>query len=143
MKKELERLKFWQIFTIILFAMLVIILVSNKTFLKTEYSEKIDKTTIRFKIPRYTYFKERTENKLVFRTIKKSEQTENYYKSYLGNTNFFHILLCENKEIIYYNPEQNFGLYNLEVSKKGMVKTIKLNYTTLKEEEACQVFDIK
>lgn len=126
-----------EIIIVCVLAIFLFILACNKTFLKTNYTTKIDGRNISIDLPRFTYYVGRDDKKIIFKTIKKSTNTRKFFEDYLeGETTPFSVYYCGDKTY-YYNREQQFVIYSIDVTKKIAVKTITVNYAIVDENHVC------
>ena len=137
-KKELKeiRKKRYTIEAIIVAILLFItlILILNRTFLKTVYKTDVMEVTI----PRFTYYVSDKDNTVTFVTLRKSANLEKYYNEYLEGFIFYS---CANGEkTFYYNAGTNTLIEEIAVKKHFGIKTITVKYDTRSPEEVCGIY---
>jgi len=127
------------IMVVILVALFV--LCCNETFIRTSYTKRIsDKgTDITIELPRFTYYVSSNDNTIVFKTLRKSTNTKKFFEEFL-DSEMFDKYYCnnDNSKVYYYNSEEKYFIYDIEVSKSFAIKTIKVNYTTIDENSFCE-----
>ena len=113
----------------------------NPTFLKTNYTKKLGNSTISIDIPRFTYYVSSDDNTIVFKTLRKSANTKEYYKDFLESERF-DIYYCGESDVPYfYNSVGKYFIYDIEVTKSFAIKTVTINYTTTDYDSFCSTVE--
>lgn len=113
----------------------------NPTFLKTNYTKKVDNSTISIDLPRFTYYVSSDDDTIVFKTLRKSTNTSEYFKDFLESERF-DIYYCGESEIpYYYSSVGKYFIYDIEVTKSFAIKTITVNYTTVDYDAFCSTVE--
>lgn len=112
-------------------AIIVIILLSNRTFLSLKY--KTDDVEV--SIPRFSYFVSDKDNKVKLMTLRKSDYLKEYYNEYLEGFTFYSC--AEGKNTFYYNENTKTLIEEIKVEKSFAVKTIEISYDTRTPEAVC------
>lgn len=146
-KKLLERYKKRNRLVEVVIACIIIVIVffvsCNKTFLKTNFTMKVENSVISIDLPRFTYYIGSDDNKIVFKTLRKSENTRAFFEDFL-NSEKFDIYYCNNSDTpYYYSNEGKYFIYDIEVKKVFAVKTVTVNYTTTDYDSFCSTVSDK
>ncbi len=131
------------IYTILVVLTVILsILIINKTFFRTEYVKKIDQNTeLTVKLPRFSYFVSDRKGELTFMTIRRKSVVDDFLDDYLQN-NFMIYNCADHEGAVYYSSEGRFSLYDVEVKRGFLTKTITLKYDIPKNENTvCDVFN--
>ncbi len=129
-----------QLVILIIVAFLLLLFLANRTFFRTAFTKKIDDKEIRVDLPRFTYFISDKDQTLTFKTLRKSQNTINYYDQYLESESFDLYNCTTRKEPIYYNRAYKYFLYDVEVKKSFAVKTVTMKYSLENVDEICNTF---
>lgn len=126
-------------FAIVLVATFVLLLLlANRTFFRTTYSQKFDDKEINIEIPRFSYFISDKANEITLKTLRKSENTLSYYNRYLESESF-DLYDCSNVNgPAYYNRQYGYFLYDVNVEKAFVIKTVTMNYALDTVDDFCQ-----
>lgn len=130
---------------ILIITIVLLVFLANKTFFRTYYSTKINDREVKIEIPRFNYFVSDKDKKISLKTLRKSENTKAYYENYIESDVFLSYTchLDDNTDkYVYYNKLYNYFLYDIEVTKKFVVKTVQMKYSILNENEICDLFKI-
>ena len=115
----------------------------NKTFLKTNYTKEIGSSKISIDLPRFTYYVGTDDEKIVFKTLRKSQYTRRFFENYL-ETGPFDVYYCgDTTEPYYYNEEGKYFILGIDVTKKFAVKTITVRYSTVDYDLFCDSLNEK
>ena len=118
---------------IVVLLLIAIMLLSNRTFLKTSYkNDNIDIT-----IPRFSYFVKDKDNKVKLVTLRKSKYLKEYYNEYLEGFIFYSC--AEGEKTFYYNENTRSLIKEIKVEKKFAIKTVEITYDTRSPEEVCGI----
>lgn len=133
MEENIKKINNRLVFIVILVILTLIFLffLSNKTFFRNKYSN--GKFTIN--IPIFTYFISDDGNTIIFKTLRKSEYTRSYYDEYLSNLDNYDFYTCSNGKTLYYNSDTKIAIYNIDITKKFALKTIKVNYSIIPDSD--------
>ncbi len=132
-----------EIIIVIVFSVIMLLLLSNKTFFREEY--RTDKIAIR--VPMMMYYVSDKDNEVVLKTLRKSAYVKEYFeKQFEGMTRYN----CGDFGF-YYDELNNTAIYGVKVDKKFAIKTVKIEYahgdpdclciskkTGLEAEKACK-----
>lgn len=145
-KKEKKMIKKdqFEIITILFILTIFILIISlifNKSFLTNKYQFKNNKGTIIIKLPPFTYFYKKVNNKLYFNSIRNKRSIENNLESELASSNYVLYNCANHKGSVFYNTKHHFFLYNIQIVNKGLYKKITMQYGQSNENELCQIFD--
>ena len=113
------------------------ILCCNYTFLKTNFTKEVNSSVISIDLPRFTYYIDSDEDTIIFKTLRKSENTRSFFEDFLKNERF-DIYYCGDKEY-YYDSEGKFFITDIKVEKTFAIKTITINYSTEDYNLICDV----
>lgn len=119
-----------EIIIVCIVLVLLFVLACNKTFLKTNYTQKVGNSEISIDLPRFTYFVKSDNKKIVFKTLRKSTNTRAFFQDFLESDKF-DIYYCGDATPYYYNSEGKYFIYNIEVKKAFAIKTVTVNYSTV------------
>ena len=109
-----------ELIIIFVFSVIMLILLCNRTFFRTNYKN----SKMKIDIPLLMYFKSDKNNKLVFKTLRKSKYVTDYFNNKLYNyTRYF----C-NGYTFYYDEENQYAIYDIKVEKDFIVKTVTISY---------------
>lgn len=118
---------------IVVLLLIAIMLLSNRTFLKTSYkNDNID-----ISIPRFSYFVKDKDNKVKLVTLRKSKYLKEYYNEYLEGFIFYSC--AEGEKTFYYNENTHSLIKEIKVEKKFAIKTVEITYDTKSPEEVCGI----
>lgn len=109
-----------EITLVIIFSLIIILLLCNRTFFKEEYKT----SKISLNIPLLTYFIKDNGEEIELKTLRKTEYVKNFFDNELAKMTRYN---CANNTF-YYNDESNTAIYNIDVTKNFAVKTIKIKY---------------
>lgn len=113
------------------------ILACNSTFLKTNYTKKVNNSTISIDLPRFTYFVSSTDDQIVFKTLRKSQNTRKFFEEFLESEKFDIYYCGDSKTPYYYSNVGKYFIYDIKVTKNFAIKTITVNYTTVDYDDFC------
>lgn len=109
-----------EIVIIVIFSVIMLLLLSNKTFFREEY--RTDKITIR--VPMMMFFVSDKDNEVVLKTLRKSAYVKDYFeKQFEGMTRYN----CGDFGF-YYDELNNTAIYGVKVDKNFAIKTVKIEY---------------
>jgi hypothetical protein len=109
-----------ELFIIFLFSIIMLILLCNRSFFRTDYKN----SKMKIDIPLLLFFKSDDGNKLVFKTLRKSKYVKDYFNEKLSNYTRYN---C-NGNTFYYDDINRFAIYDINVEKDFIVKTITIDY---------------
>lgn len=109
--------------------LIALLLLLNKSFIKTSY--KTDKVEV--DLPRFLYYVTDANDQVVFKTIRKTKNVEDFFDEYL-ETKFIYY---DCKEKGYYNEETNTFIESITVEKSFAIKTVTIKYSTKPITEIC------
>lgn len=119
---------------------IIFVLACNKTFFKTNYVKEINNSVIDLDLPMFTYFVDSDDEKIIFKTLRKSSNTRTYFDEFLTSSEF-DLYYCGDNEAYYYNSDGKYFIYDIEVEKKLVVKTITINYSTADVNSFCDTVE--
>ena len=82
------------------------------------------------------YFVKSDKDKIVFKTLRKSSNTRSFFDDFLENGSF-DIYYCGDSTPYYYNSEEKYFIYDIEVKKSIAIKTITVKYSTVDNNLFC------
>ena len=109
----------------------VLLLLCNKTFLKTTY--KTD--NINVSIPMFSYYVKDKDNTVKFYTLRKSANLKEYFNEYLEGFIFYSC--AEGNNTFYYKEDTKTLIKDIKVEKKFAIKTVEIIYDSRTPEEVC------
>lgn len=116
---------------IIVLVIIALIVLFNRTFLKTSYSN--DNITV--SVPRFSYFVSDSNNKVKLVTLRKASYLSDYYNEYLEGFTFYS---CgEGTNTFYYNEGTHSLIKEIKIESNFGIKTIEITYETRSPEEVC------
>lgn len=118
-KKKKKVMGKLELIVVVVFSIIMLILLCNRTFFRTNYKT----SKINIDIPLLMFFKSDDGNKLVLRTLRKSEYVRDYFDDKLKNMTKYN---CNNT--FYYDEENNYAIYDIKIQKDFVVKTVTINY---------------
>ncbi len=105
---------------IIILAILLLVLLSNKTFFKNKYvNDKID-----IDIPILMYFVKDDGNEVVFKTLRSIKYLKNHFEKQVSG--MFEQSCGENS--FYYNEEHGYAIYDIKIENRFAINTVKIRY---------------
>ena len=145
-KKLIERYKRRNRIVEVVIACIILVIAfviaCNPTFLKTNFTKKVENSTVSIDIPRFTYYVDSDDNTIVFKTLRKSANTKAFFQSFLESERF-DVYYCSGSDTpYYYNSVGKYFIYNIEVKKTFAIKTITVNYTTTSYNEFCSTIEV-
>ena len=111
-----------ELIVIVLFSIIMLILLCNRTFFRSNYKN----SKMKIDIPLLLYFKSDDGNRLVFKTLRKSKYVQEYFDNKLSKFTRYN---C-NGYTFYYDEENYYAIYDLKIEKDFIVKTITIDYAT-------------
>ena len=145
LEKYKKRNKMVEIIIACLIVLVVFFLAANRTYLRTSFSMDLNNTKLELEIPRFTFYVGHDDNEIVFKTLRKSENTRTYYDNLLAvgvEAGKFDIYYCGTSDTpYYYNSQDKYFITSIDVEKKFVVKTVTVNYTTASYDEFCEVVE--
>ena len=121
--------------------LVVFFLAANRTFLRTSFSMNLKNTKLELEIPRFTFYMGHSDDEIVFKTLRKSENTRAYYDNLLIDgveAGEFDIYYCGTSDTpYYYNNQDKYFITGIDVEKKFVVKTVTINYSTAELDNFC------
>lgn len=117
---------------------LVFVLCCNRTFLGTSFSKKVDNSKIEISLPRFTYYIDSDDDTVIFKTLRKSENTREFFDDFITSEKF-DIYYCDDKEY-YYDSEGKFFITDIKVEKTFAIKTITIKYSTIDKDVICDAY---
>ena len=129
-----------EIIIVCVLIVVLFILGCNKTFLKTSYTKKVGNSNVTIELPRFTYYIGSDDNKIVFKTLRKSTNTRAFFNDFLDSEQF-DIYYCGDKTPYYYNRQGKYFIYDIEVKKSFGIKTITVNYSTVELDLFCNTIN--
>ena len=130
-KKIVQKL---ELIVIVFFSIIMLVLLCNRTFFRNNYKT----SKINIDIPVLMFFKSDDGNKLVLKTLRKSDYVEDYFNDYLMNFTKYN---C-NGHTFYYNNNHHYAIYNIDIKKNFIVKTVTITYATGSADCLCNTKEI-
>ena len=137
-EKYKKRNKIVEIIIACVVLVLVFILCCNRTFLSTSFSKKVDSSNIEISLPRFTYYIASDDDTVIFKTLRKSENTRAFFDDFITSEKF-DIYYCDDKEY-YYDSEGKFFITDIKVEKTFAIKTITIKYSTIDKDIICNAY---
>ena len=109
-----------EIIVLIIFSIIMLLLLSNKTYFREEY--RTDKITI--SLPMMMYYVSDNDNVVVLKTLRKSSYVKDYFDGQFEGMTRYN---CGNFGF-YYDELNNTAIYGVKVDKKFAIKTVKIEY---------------
>ena len=109
-----------ELIIIVIFSIIMLILLCNRTFFRTNYKN----SKININIPLLLYYKSDDGNRLVLKTLRKSKYIKEYFDDELSHFTKYY---C-NGYTFYYDDENRFAIYDLKIEKDFIVKTVTIDY---------------
>lgn len=120
-----------EIIIVAILVFIALILLLNRTFLKTNYKTDY----INIDIPRFTYYMSDKNNTVKLATLRKSANVKEYFNEYLEGFTFYN---CEEgAKTFYYNANTKTLIEDIKVDKYFAVKVITVKYDKRSPEEVC------
>ncbi len=119
---------------LLLFIIITLFLFSNRTFLKNKYTND----SIELDVPMFSYFISDTNNRIIFKTVKKEYYLKEYFDEYLSNLDKFDYYNCEDGRTLYYDESSRFAIKKINIKKGLFLKTIIVDYEIINLEEICK-----
>ena len=109
-----------ELFVIFVFSIVMLILLCNRTFFRTNYKN----SKININIPLLMFFKSDNGNHLELKTLRKTQYLEEYFDNQLKNLTKYS---CNNYTF-YYDEENFVAIYGIKIKKDFIVKTVTIDY---------------
>ena len=110
-----------QITILVIFMIILLILLCNRTFFRNEYKT----SKLKLEIPMLMFYINDDGEELTMKTLRKSDYVKSFFDGELGTMTRYN---CEGGYSFYYSTESNAAIYSIDVTKKNIVKTIKVRY---------------
>lgn len=141
LEKYKKRNKLVEIIIACVIVLIVFFVACNQTFLMTSYTKKIGNSTIELSLPRFTYYISSDNEKVIFKTLRKSENTRAFFEDFLAegvDAGKFDVYYCDDSDTPYYYSSQGkYFITDIKVEKTFAIKTITVNYTTIELDLFC------
>lgn len=106
----------------VIFSIIMLVLLCNRTFFKEEY----ETSKIRINIPLLMFFEKDTGTQVTLKTLRKTKYVEDFFETQL---NKLRVLKCDSTgKILYYDENTGTAIYDIKVEKDGIVKTVTIDY---------------
>lgn len=119
-KKKKKLLYNLELIVIVVFSIIMLILLCNRTFFRTNYKN----SKINLNIPLLMFFRSDNDNKLVLKTLRKTQYVKDYFDEKLKSMTKYN---CGDHEF-YYDEINRFAIYSIDIKKKAFIKTISIEY---------------
>ena len=120
-----------EIFTIVLFSIIMLFLLCNRTFFREEYKT----SKIKINIPLLMFFEKDTGNEITLKTLRKSQYLKDYFDDELSKMTRYN---CDGYSF-YYNDETSTAIYSIDVDKEFAMKTITIKYAKGNADCLCEI----
>lgn len=141
LKKYKKRNRLVEIIIACVIVLILFFVLCNKTFLKTEYTAKVDNSNINIDLPRFTFYVGRDEEKIIFKTLRKSENTRAFFEDFLESGRF-DVYYCGDSETpYYYDRDGKYFVLSIDVTKKFAIKTVTVKYSTVELDLFCKTIE--
>ncbi len=111
-----------ELIVIVAFSIIMLLLLCNRTFFRNNYKT----SKINIDIPLLMFFSSDDGNKLVLKTLRKSEYVRDYFNDKLKNMTFYN---C-NGYSFYYDENNFYAIYDIKIEKDFVVKTTTIEYAS-------------
>ena len=119
-KNNKKLLKNIELIVIVLFSLIMLVLLCNRTFFRNNYKN----SKININIPLLMYFKEDKDNKIVLKTLRKTKYLQEYFNDELSTLTQYN---CGNYTF-YYDEVNYFAIYDIKINKNIISKTVTIEY---------------
>ena len=119
-KKQKGLLYKIELIVIVVFSAIMLVLLCNRTFFRNNYKN----SKINIDLPLLMFFRSDKDNKLVLKTLRKSQYVKEYFDNKLNNLIKYN---CGDYEF-YYDSQNFYAIYNVEVDKNFIMKTVTIEY---------------
>ena len=119
-KKNKRFLVKFELFVIFVFSIIMLILLCNRTFFRTNYKN----SKINIDIPLLMFFKEDDGNNLVMKTVRKTKYVQDYFDKKLEDMVEYN---CNGYKF-YYDEKNHYAIYDIDIEKNFIVKTVTIKY---------------
>ena len=111
-----------ELLVIVIFSIIMLILLCNRTFFRNKYKN----SKINIDIPLLMFFRSDKDNKLVLKTLRKSQYVKNYFDDELKD-----MIKYNCGDYSFYYDERNFyAIYNIDIKKDFIIKTVTIEYAS-------------
>lgn len=110
-----------QITIIVIFMIILLILLCNRTFFRNEYRT----SKLNLEIPMLMFYINDDGEELTMKTLRKSDYVKSFFDGELGTMTRYK---CDGGYSFYYNNDSKAAIYSIDVIKKNVVKTVKIRY---------------
>lgn len=106
----------------VIFSLIMLVLLCNRTFFK----EKYETSKIKIDIPLLMFFEEDTGTQVTFKTLRKTKYVEDFFETQLNKLTLYK---CDSTgKNLYYDENTGTAIYDIKVEKNGIVKTVTIDY---------------
>lgn len=110
-----------EITVLVIFSLIMLVLLCNRTFFREEYKT----SKIKLNIPLLMFFEKDTGNEITLKTLRKSKYVTDFFDGELSKMTQYN---C-NGYRFFYDDERKTAIYDkIEVEKDGAIKTVKIEY---------------
>ena len=109
-----------ELIVIVVFSIIMLILLCNRTFFRSNYKN----SKINIDLPLLMFFRSDNNNKLVLKTLRKTQYVRDFFDNKLKEMTKYN---CNNHEF-YYDEENRFAIYSIDIEKKTIIKTVTIEY---------------
>ena len=120
-----------ELIIVIIFSVIMLILLCNRTFFRTNYKN----SKMKIDIPLLMFFKKDDGNKLVLKTLRKTKYIKDYFGDKLYNLTRYD---C-NGYTFYYDENNQYAIYDINIEKDFVVKTVTIEYAAGSADCLCHV----
>lgn len=117
----------------------------NKTFLSTSYTKKVGNSNIEIDLPRFTYYIGSDDDEIIFKTLRKSENTRAFFEDFLVSgveNGEFDLYYCGDSDTPhYYSSVGKYFISDITVEKTFAIKTVTINYSTADIDSYCNTIE--
>ena len=121
-KKNRKIVQTLELIVIVIFYVIMLFLLCNRTFFRRNYKT----SKININIPLLMFYKKDDGNKLVMKTLRKSQYVKDFFDEELKGMTQYN---CNN-HTFYYDNENHFAIYDIEIDKDFAIKTVTISYAT-------------
>lgn len=109
-----------ELIVIVTFSIIMLILLCNRTFFRNNYKN----SKINIDLPLLMFFRSDNNNKLVLKTLRKTQYVKDYFDNKLSDMTKYN---CNGYEF-YYDNKNLYAIYSVDIKKQTFIKTVTIEY---------------
>ena len=133
-KKNKKIVSKLELIVILIFSIIMLLLLCNRTFFRNNYKT----SKINIDIPLLMFYKSDDGNKLVLKTLRKTEYVRDFFDDKLKNMTLYN---C-NGYSFYYDDNNFYAIYDIDIEKDFVVKTVTISYASGEANCLCNANEI-